>query len=79
MKILYPFSNRVVYFLIISCKNVISLHLLFNTSLDETSELESLSNMALGLKGHTLVVLNPEVTLEIIMPFDQASANNAEN
>lgn len=52
---------------------------LFDSSLDETSELESLSNTAFGLKGHTPVVQNPAVTLEIVIPFDQASANNAEN
>jgi len=34
--------------------------------------------MAFGLKGHTPVVRNPEVMLEIVLPCTQASANKAE-
>jgi len=44
-----------------------------------SDEVQSLSNMAFGLKGHTPVVRNPEVMLEIVKPCDQASANKAEN
>ena len=56
-----------------------SKDLLLDPLSDETSELESLSNMAFGLKGYTPVVQNPEVMLEIVIPCDHASANNAEN
>ena len=40
---------------------------LLNPLSNVTSELESLSNMAFGLKRYTLTVQNPEVISEIVM------------
>jgi len=43
-----------------------------------SDEVQSFSNMAFELKGHTPVVWNPEMMLEIVMSCDQALANKAE-